>query len=47
MHFHWALIDALERRDSAAAVAALADDITYSFNLIRARLERDTPVGSR
>lgn len=41
VHFHWVLIDALERRDRAAAVAALADDITYSFNLIRARLERD------
>jgi len=39
VHHHWALIDALGRRDAAAAVAALIDDITHSFNLIRGRLE--------
>lgn len=38
VHHHWALIDALERRDRAAAVAALVADITNSFDLIRGRL---------
>lgn len=40
-HFHWALIEALERRDEAGAVGALTDDITRSFNLIRGRLDAD------
>jgi DNA-binding GntR family transcriptional regulator len=39
-HFHWALIEALERRQREAAVAALVGDITRSFDLIRARLDR-------
>lgn len=39
-HFHWALIEALERGDRAAAVKALTDDITRSFDLIRARLDQ-------
>ncbi|WP_274627262.1 GntR family transcriptional regulator [Arvimicrobium flavum] len=38
-HFHWALIEALERGDQAAALEALTEDITRSFNLIRARLD--------
>jgi DNA-binding GntR family transcriptional regulator len=38
VHHHWALIDALERGDKAAAMRALTDDITRSFNLIRNRL---------
>jgi DNA-binding GntR family transcriptional regulator len=41
VHFHWALVEALQRHDRAAAVAALCDDIAYSFNLVRARLERE------
>lgn len=36
---HWALIDALERRDPAGALQSLSDDISRSFNLIRGRLE--------
>jgi DNA-binding GntR family transcriptional regulator len=39
VHYHWVLVEALERGDRAAAVEALGNDITYSFNLIRARLE--------
>jgi DNA-binding GntR family transcriptional regulator len=38
-HHHWALIEALERRDEVASIKALTDDITRSFNLIRGRLE--------
>ncbi len=38
VHFHWALIEAMERRDSAAAAVALTSDISHSFNLIRERL---------
>lgn len=41
MHHHWALIDALERGDQEAAVAALSNDITGSFNLICTRLEAE------
>jgi DNA-binding GntR family transcriptional regulator len=37
-HHHWALIEALERRDRAQAVKALKNDITRSFNLVRSRL---------
>ena len=40
-HHHWALIDALERRDVAGSVKALTDDITRSFNLIRGRLDAE------
>jgi DNA-binding GntR family transcriptional regulator len=40
VHHHWELIDALERRDERAAVAALTDDITQSFDLIRRNLDR-------
>ncbi len=39
VHHHWALIEALERGGAGAAVAALTDDITHSFNLIRGRLD--------
>ncbi|MEE4015588.1 GntR family transcriptional regulator [Roseibium sp. FZY0029] len=35
IHHHWALIEALEARDADRAVAALHEDITQSFNLIR------------
>jgi DNA-binding GntR family transcriptional regulator len=38
-HFHWLLIETLERGDRDGAVKALTDDITRSFNLIRARLD--------
>jgi DNA-binding GntR family transcriptional regulator len=38
-HYHWLLIEALERGERDAAVKALTDDITRSFNLIRARLD--------
>src|SRR5262245_41476605 len=38
-HFHWALIEALERGDRAAAMEAVTNDITRSFNLVRGRLE--------
>jgi DNA-binding GntR family transcriptional regulator len=37
-HHHWALIDAMERRDRAQAVKTLKNDITRSFNLVRRRL---------
>ena len=37
-HHHWALIEAMERGEKAASVKALKDDITRSFNLVRARL---------
>ncbi|MDQ6436091.1 GntR family transcriptional regulator [Mesorhizobium sp. LHD-90] len=40
-HYHWALIEALERGDEAGSVAALTDDITRSFNLVRSRLDAD------
>jgi DNA-binding GntR family transcriptional regulator len=40
-HHHWALIDALERRDSARALAALTADITRAFTLLRNRLDAD------
>lgn len=39
MHFHWALIEALERRDADASVKALTQDITRSFDLVRGSLE--------
>jgi DNA-binding GntR family transcriptional regulator len=38
-HYHWALIEALQRGDAAASVKALTDDITRSFNLVRGRLD--------
>lgn len=38
---HWALIEALERGDEAAAVAALIEDITRSFELVRRSLGAD------
>ncbi|QOL81542.1 GntR family transcriptional regulator [Pseudooceanicola spongiae] len=41
VHHHWALVEALDQRDAAAAVTALHQDITQSFNLIRADLLRD------
>lgn len=36
---HWAMIDAIERRDTDAAVLALANDIGRSFDLVRVRLD--------
>ena len=39
-HHHWALIEALERGDEAGAVKALTNDITRSFNLVRAAPRR-------
>lgn len=36
---HWALIDALERREQEAAVLALSNDISRSFDLIRGTLD--------
>lgn len=38
-HFHWALIEAMERRDADASVRALTQDITRSFDLIRGALD--------
>ena len=40
-HYHWALIEALERGDGAASVEALTDDIARSFNLIRGQLDAE------
>jgi DNA-binding GntR family transcriptional regulator len=40
-HYHWALIEALERGDEAASAKALTDDITRSFNLIRGQLDAE------
>lgn len=40
-HYHWALIDALERGDEPASVKALTEDIARSFKLIRQRLDAD------
>ena len=39
VHQHWALIEALERRNHAGAVRALTADIAHSFDLIRGRLD--------
>lgn len=38
---HWALIDALERRDIEGAMQSLSDDISRSFDLIRNRLDAE------
>jgi len=38
-HYHWELIEALERGDAAGSTRALTDDITRSFRLIRDRLD--------
>ncbi|SFA82541.1 DNA-binding transcriptional regulator, GntR family [Rhizobium sp. NFR07] len=38
---HWALIEALERRDPTAALQALTNDISRSFDLIRGRLNEE------
>ncbi|WP_051977203.1 GntR family transcriptional regulator [Rhizobium cauense] len=38
---HWALIEALERRDPTAALQSLSNDISRSFDLIRGRLDQD------
>jgi DNA-binding GntR family transcriptional regulator len=38
-HFHWELIEALERGDADGSTRALTDDITRSFRLIRGRLD--------
>lgn len=46
-HHHWGLIAALERRDTVAAVRALTDDITRSFNLIRRRLDAPETTNTR
>ena len=40
-HHHWELIEALERRDSKGAVAALTRDITRAFDLLRGRLDAE------
>ncbi|WP_290749520.1 GntR family transcriptional regulator [Amaricoccus sp.] len=45
VHHHWALIEALERRDAAATVASLVSDITHSFDLIRDRIAREGQDG--
>ena len=37
-HFHWRLIEALERGSRRDAIEALMEDVTRSFNLIRERL---------
>lgn len=38
-NYHWAMIAAMERRDETAALAALANDISRSFDLIRGVLD--------
>ncbi|WP_225769123.1 GntR family transcriptional regulator [Inquilinus sp. Marseille-Q2685] len=38
-HYHWELIEALERGDAGEATRALTSDITRSFRLIRGRLD--------
>ncbi len=38
---HWALIDALEKRDTEAAMQSLSNDISRSFDLIRGRLDAE------
>lgn len=38
-HYHWLMIEALERGDRTGAMKALKDDITRSFDLIRERLD--------
>ncbi|WP_048647252.1 GntR family transcriptional regulator [Nitratireductor soli] len=43
-HFHWALIEALERRDAEASIKALTQDITRSFDLIRSSLDAKEKV---
>jgi DNA-binding GntR family transcriptional regulator len=45
VRYHWVLIDALERGDRAAAIQALINDITHSFNLIRARFDGEAGEG--
>lgn len=40
-HHHWELIAALERRDRDAVLAALTNDITRAFTLIRNRLDAE------
>jgi DNA-binding GntR family transcriptional regulator len=45
-HFHWALIEALERGDAAGSVKALTEDINRSFNLIRSRLAAEDAEAS-
>lgn len=40
-HYHWALIEALERGDEPASVKALTEDIARSFKLIRQRLDAE------
>lgn len=45
VHHHWRLIEALERRDRTGAVAALTDDISNSFDLIRRRLATEVVHG--
>ena len=38
---HWKLIGALEQGNGPAAIAALTNDITRAFNLIRAQFEKE------
>lgn len=40
-HYHWELIEALERGDAGGATNALTNDITRSFRLIRGRLDAE------
>jgi DNA-binding GntR family transcriptional regulator len=40
-HYHWQLIQALERGDESGAVRALTHDITRSFNLVAKRLDEE------
>ncbi len=42
---HWALIDALERRDLQGAMQSLSNDIGRSFDLIRGRFDQDGEAG--
>lgn len=38
---HWAMIEALEKRDQTAALQSLSNDISRSFDLIRGRIDQD------
>jgi DNA-binding GntR family transcriptional regulator len=46
-HHHWELIEALERRDAAGAVAALTRDITRAFDLLRCKLDAEEAAARR
>ncbi|BDA84383.1 GntR family transcriptional regulator [Aureimonas sp. SA4125] len=44
-HFHWEILEALERADADAAVEALRRDIGRAFDLLRTRWPTQLPAG--